>query len=125
MRVLRGKVVSGIGNFSYWIEKLQDHYYRKTGMKFFPGTLNVELDQTYRVPQGAIRLEKEEYGGSVSVNIVPCRIFRREAYILRTDKSEDEQGQGGRSIIEVASEVKLRAEYGLEDGDEVEVEVEE
>jgi len=38
MKILKGKVVSGLGNFSYWIEKLQEYYLRKTGMKFFPGT---------------------------------------------------------------------------------------
>ena len=47
---LTGKVVSGMGNFSYWIEKLHDHYLRKTGMHFFPGTLNIELDEPWSVP---------------------------------------------------------------------------
>ena len=42
--LLRGRVVSGLGNFSYWIEKLEDHYFRKTGMHFYPGTLNLLLD---------------------------------------------------------------------------------
>jgi hypothetical protein len=26
MPILRGKVVSGMGSFSYWIEKLAEHY---------------------------------------------------------------------------------------------------
>ena len=50
MAILRGKVVSGMGNFSYWIEKLADHYQRKTGMQLFPGTLNVELENPTRCP---------------------------------------------------------------------------
>ncbi|HSS19809.1 MAG TPA: hypothetical protein VLL54_07020 [Pyrinomonadaceae bacterium] len=29
MRVLKGKVVTGVGNFSFWIEKLQDHYRKR------------------------------------------------------------------------------------------------
>jgi riboflavin kinase len=39
--LLRGRVVSGLGNFSYWVKKLENHYFRKTGMHFYPGTLNV------------------------------------------------------------------------------------
>lgn len=44
MRVLTGKVVTGVGNFSFWIEKLQDRYRNKTGLWLFPGTLNIQLD---------------------------------------------------------------------------------
>jgi riboflavin kinase len=36
-----------MGNFSYWIGRLQDHYLRKTGMKLFPGTLNIQLETSY------------------------------------------------------------------------------
>jgi len=72
LAILRGKVVSGMGNFSYWIEKLHDHYLGKTGMSLLPGTLNVQLEEPYTLPNEVIRLEAQEYGGSVSVNIVPC-----------------------------------------------------
>lgn len=62
MALLVGKVVSGMGNFSYWIEKLQDHYRRKTGTLLFPGTLNVQLDHPYSLTRDVIRLEGAEYG---------------------------------------------------------------
>jgi riboflavin kinase, archaea type len=56
-----------MGNFSYWIEKLQDYYARKTGMNLFPGTLNIQLDQPYSLPStGVTRLDAQEYGGTVS-----------------------------------------------------------
>lgn len=122
-RVLRGRVASGEGNFSYWIEKLQDHYERKTGMRLFPGTLNLELEHPYSVPLEVIRLEKEEYGGTVSVNIVPCRIFGRAAFILRPDRIELGQSDRPKTVIEIACAIKLRDVYGLEDGDIVEVEL--
>ena len=76
MPVLRGKIVSGMGNFSFWIEKLHQHYFCKTGMELFPGTLNVQLDEAYTLPKQIIRLDAEEYGGSVSVNIIPWRSRR-------------------------------------------------
>ena len=121
MGVLRGKVVTGAGSFSFWIEKLQDHYRDKTGMQLFPGTLNVELDEPFDLPRERARLEAEEYGGTVSVNIVPCKVFGRRAVILRTDKAEGEPQS--RKIIEVACEVKLREQHQLRDGDVLEVEV--
>ncbi|MGA9997157.1 MAG: DUF120 domain-containing protein [Pyrinomonadaceae bacterium] len=121
MRVLKGKVVTGVGNFSYWIEKLQDHYRNKTGMELFPGTLNIELDAPFELPRERTRLEAEEYGGTVSVSIVPCKVFGRAAVILRTDKADSEPQS--RKIIEVACEVKLREQHQLRDGDVIEVEV--
>jgi riboflavin kinase len=121
MRVLKGTVVTGVGNFSYWVEKLQDHYLNKTGMRLFPGTLNIQLDEPFDLPPERARLEAAEYGGTVSVNIVPCTILGRRAVILRTDKADSELQS--RTIIEVACEVKLREQHQLRDGDVVEVAV--
>ena len=121
--LLRGKVVSGLGDFSHWIEKLEDHYFRKTGLHFYPGTLNVLLDHPWSVPANCLRLEKEEYGGSVSVNLVPCRIFDLPGIILCTDLNESGQGPHPKNLIEVAAEVRLRDAYGLHDDDMVKVEL--
>ena len=121
MTVLRGKVVTGVGNFSFWIEKLRERYRDKTGMQLFPGTLNIELDAPFDLPPERIRLEAEEYGGTVSVSIVPCKVFGRAAVILRTDKADSERQ--ARKMIEVACEVKLREQHHLRDGDVIEVEV--
>ena len=121
MRTLKGKVVTGAGNFSLWIEKLQDHYHNKTGLRLFPGTLNLQLDEPFDLPPDQARLEAAEYGGTVSVNIIPCIIFGRQAVILRTDKADREPQS--RTIIEVACEIKLRDQHQLLDGDEVEVTV--
>lgn len=120
--LLRGKVVSGMGNFSYWIEKLRDHYLRKTGMRLFPGTLNVELNVPYTLPANVIRLEGEEYGGKVSVNMVPCSVFGRRAFILRTDANEQGRGHHPHTIVEIATDLKLRDAFNLKDGDPVEIE---
>jgi len=121
MRVLKGKVVSGVGNFSFWIEKLRDHYLYKTGLRLFPGTLNIKLNEPFDLPHERARLEAAEYGGTVSVNIVRCKVFGLAAVILRTDKADREPES--RKIIEVACEVWLREQHQLRDGDLVEVEV--
>lgn len=122
-RVLTGRVVSGLGDFARWIEQLKGHYLRKTGLDLFPGTLNVELPEEYGVPDGSARLGAEEYGGSVSVYIVPCRILGERAVILRTEAAERGEGAHPRTIVEVACEVKLRDKYGLRDGDPVRIEL--
>jgi len=121
MPVLKGVVVSGMGNFSFWIEKLESYYTQKTGMRLFPGTLNLRLAEPYSLPAEVIRLEKEEYGGTVSVSLVPCSVFGKQAFLLRTDANEEGRGHHPKNIIEIATDVKLRDAYGLRDGDEVEV----
>jgi riboflavin kinase len=52
---LRGEIRTGVGNFSYWLHKLEPYYTRKTGMRLFPGTLNVHLtSETYPTPANAL-----------------------------------------------------------------------
>jgi riboflavin kinase len=90
-------------------------------MRFYPGTLNVELSSSYSVPADAIRLEASEYGGSVSISIVPCRIFGRPAFLLRTDQNQHGTGHHPRNIIEIATDIRLRDAYELKDGDLVDI----
>jgi riboflavin kinase len=92
MSCVRGKVVSGRADFGLWIERLSSFYEQKTGMRLYPGTLNVELPSPYSLPRDVIRLEASEYGGRVSVSIVPCRIFNRRRFYyarIRTNKARD------------------------------------
>ena len=68
-----------------------------------------------------LRLEKEEYGGTVSVSMVKCRIFDRNAYILRTDSDIGKYGCPPEQILEIATDIKLRDKFDLKDGDVVQV----
>jgi riboflavin kinase, archaea type len=122
MSCVRGKVVSGRSDFGRWIERLSTFYEQKTGVRLYPGTLNLELSSPYSLPPNVMRLEAHEYGGSVSVSIVPCRIFDRRAFLLRTDQNERGTGHHSRNIIEIATDIRLRDAYQLRDGDWVEVE---
>jgi len=127
MSVLRGMVFSGCGDYAQWITKYQEYYRAKTGLTLFPGTLNLRLPRPYELPPAKVlRLEGHEYGSRVSVSILPVRIFGRPGVILRPDlppwataADADER----LSTIEVATDIKLRETYGLQDGDEVEVTV--
>ena len=122
MPKMRGKVVSGMGSFSIWIDRLRDHYQRQTGMVLFPGTLNLQLEQPWFVPAGSLRLEGTEYGGAVTVYIVPCSVLGRRGFILRTTANDEGRGHHPQTIIEIATDVKLRDAHQLRDGDWVEVE---
>ena len=121
---LKGKVKSGLNSFSYWMNKLEEYYTKKVGIKLFPGTLNVELDYDFVLPNNVIRLEKEEYGGTVSVSIFPIKFNDRKAFIIRTDKNALGKGDHPLNIIEIATDVKLRDYYNLKDGDIVKIEIE-
>jgi riboflavin kinase, archaea type len=121
---LLGEIRMGKNDFSFWMEKLLPYYIQKTGMIFFPGTLNVHLIECkYYFPLDCIRLEKEEYGGTVSVSMTPCTILGKNAYILRTDSDRGKPGYAPEQILEIATNVKLRDEFNLQDGDVIEVEV--
>lgn len=122
---LKGKIFSGVGHQSSYIEKLQACYEKKLGVKLFSGTLNIQLDAQYNFPKKFIRLDSSEYGGKVSINIIQCKIFERSAFILRTDKTEQGTGRYPKTVIEVASDISLRDTYRLKDGDEIEIEVDE
>lgn len=122
---LQGEIRTGKNDFSFWMDKLSAYYTQKTGMNFFPGTLNVHLlDYKYYFPNECIRLEPEEYGGTVAVSMVKCRIFSRDAYIMRTDSDTGKHGYTPEQILEIATDVKLRDRYNLRDGDLVEVAIE-
>ncbi|HEY2470337.1 MAG TPA: DUF120 domain-containing protein [Terracidiphilus sp.] len=81
------------------------------------------MDQPFSLPAKVGRLEAEEYGGTVSVNIVPCLIFGKRGFILRTDANEQGRGHHPKTIVEVASDLKLRDYFRLVDGDQVEIEI--
>ena len=120
-RVLRGRVVPGIGGHAHWMTVYADLYEAKTGVRLFPGSLNVVLDAPWYVPAERIRMEPPEYG--VGMSVVPCRIGGIDAFILRTDKNNIGEGDHPATVIEIAAPVRLRDALDLEDGTEVEVTV--
>ena len=88
-----------MGDFSIWMKVLSEFYREKTGIELFPGTLNVQLEADYNLPDQRIRLEGREYGGNVSVNIIPCKIFNQLAFVLRTDANDAGLGDHPRNVV--------------------------
>ena len=123
MTILRGGSETGIGDYGRWIKTLTALYPSKIGLGLFPGTVYVVCDEEWPVPPDCIRLAEHEYGGAVSVSIVPCKILGRCAFILRTDTNEHGTGNHSRRVFEVATDIKLRDTFNLQDGDIVEIEI--
>lgn len=98
-----------------------DLYEVKTGVRLYPGSLNVVLDRPWHTSEGQVRLEPPEYG--VGLSIVPCRIESVAGFILRTDKNDCGEGDHPPNVVEIAAAVHLRDALGLHDGDEVEITV--
>ena len=96
-----------------------DLYEAKTGVRLYPGSLNVALDHPWHVGRQVVRLEPPEYG--VGLSIVPCTIQGLDAFILRTDKNDRGDGDHPPNILEVAAAVRLRGALHLKDGDQVEI----
>ena len=120
--VLIGRVRAGKGHFSWVLENVDGLwalYNQKSKLSLFPGTLNIELEEEFSIPEGSTRIEAHEYKGRVSASFYPCVINGLKAIIIRTDNNESGEGDHARTIIEIAAEKMLRREFGLVDDDEV------
>ncbi len=127
MDIVHGTVISGEGDYARWITLYQADYWRKTGMRLYPGTLNIRLAHPYHLPVAQIsRLEPSEYGGTIGISILPVRILSRAGVVLRPDLpagATPEEADQRLAMLEVATDIKLRDAYGLKDGDTVTIEV--
>jgi CTP-dependent riboflavin kinase len=122
--VVTGTVTSGIGDLGRWMVLYADAYEAETGVRLYPGSLNVLLRAEYRLPaHPPMRLRPEVLGGRVGMNIVPCTIRGVAGFVLRTDQNEAGVGDHGRDIIEIGATVRLRDALDLSDGDTVSIEI--
>src|SRR5215467_10720156 len=87
--VLRGRVEPGVNDASRWLSVYNAEYGQKLGMRVFPGSLNLRLDQPFdwRTPSyqpNIIRFGRQEYGGERDILLLPCilaSLGRRHAYL--------------------------------------------
>lgn len=118
--ILKGKVVKGMGKASIFVNMMSKVFYNKTGVKLYPGTLNVKLEEPYNLKVDHI-IKPEEYGGTFNVQVQECKLLQENAYIVRSEKNIDNAGDYGQDIIEIISDVNFREKYSLKDGDKIEV----
>lgn len=114
--ILTGKVKKGLGNANFWIKKVEEIFYTKTGMKLFYGTLNIELEKPYELENYWI-IGEEEYGGTQKVYVQECKILGQKAYIVRSEKTAHKS-----NILEIVSDIKFREVFDLKDEDIIKIE---
>lgn len=120
MKVIHGKVESGLGEGQHYISKdgYSSQFQKMLGFIPFPGTLNLRLDEPF-VPSGeAIKImgfsEKGKTFGGCDCYWI--RINGIKAVIVRPERSSYPS-----DLIEIIAPIRLRESLGLSDGDEVEV----
>jgi len=119
---LEGKVISGLGVAKIWINKIKDIFFSKEEKILFPGTLNIELDYEFTFNPDII-IKKEEYGGQYDVHIKRCEVLNQTAYIVRSGKNLNKNGDYKLNIIEIMSEINFREKYKIKDNQVIKVNI--
>lgn len=120
---IQGKVTSGLGVAKHWIKKIESNFYDKTGKKLYSGTLNIKLDFDYEFKPDFV-ITKNEYGGEYDVYIKQCEVLENEAYIVRSEKNMNENGDYRLNIIEIMANINFRGKYNLKDGTVIKIKLE-
>ncbi|PYJ13189.1 MAG: hypothetical protein DME94_11165 [Verrucomicrobia bacterium] len=127
--LLTGKVQAGFGKASHWLNLFNVAYSEKLGISVFPGSLNIALDHVFdwfdaRYEAHRIWFGREEYGGERDILLLPCELVslgHRRAFLWTpTTAAKDRRDPW---VVEVVSDVNLRDQFGLQDGDVVEIRV--
>lgn len=122
--VLKGKVVTGLGEGQYYIslDGYRNQFNEKLGFDPYPGTLNIRLTEPFAPSEheavniAGFKGESRTFGGC---KCYPVRIKGVKAAIIRPDRTSYPP-----NLIEIIAPIKLRQSLGLKDGDEVEVTLE-
>ena len=122
MTVLRGEVTTGVGDLAGRMRLYAEQYETATGMRLYPGSLNVRLPEPWPLPGNTIVLRAADVGRLV--HLFPCSVAGRRCFIFRTNNA-DRAGRDEQRVVEIVAEVKLRDEFSLIDGDVVEIVVDE
>jgi len=123
MRVLIGIVSRRFGKAAEYLKTVEGLLLERTGLpSMAPGTLNITLPFDYIVrPDTAI--EPHEYFTGERLKLQRCRVRGHRMIIMRPDSHELPGGIGA-DVLELISPLHLRSDWGLQNLDELEVEVE-
>ncbi|MDQ6797815.1 MAG: CTP-dependent riboflavin kinase [Actinomycetota bacterium] len=116
--VLVGRVATGSGDLKRWMTLYADAYATAVGAPLYPGSLNVVLEEPWLLPPDRLSVPAEAVGRLI--HLVLCLVGARRCFILRTDMA-DRAGGGEHRILEIVSDVRLRDDLGVNDGDLMEV----
>ena len=117
---LEGKVKSGFGVGAKYIEMMNKAFKEKYGIMLYPGTLNIEVEEPF-ILESEERILKNEYNGNQDVIIKKVKFFNKEVYIVRPELNNKTDGEQPVNVIEIVSDINLRQEYDLKDGDKCKI----
>jgi CTP-dependent riboflavin kinase len=117
-RTLRGTVVSGAGfaarGFGHMIRVIRE----RSGLsRLHADTVNVKLPHWYAIYPD-ITILAHEYGHHEHLYLERCRVFGRDALLVRTS-----QNQHGSQFVEVLAEERVRRNHRVKIGDSMSVTV--
>lgn len=122
MLILTGFVMTRHGIATDRLAPVQDLIAERIGLpSLYAGTLNLQLNAPYYVNADAT-IEQHEYDGLESLRLQRCRVKGMKCCIMRP--SSHEKLVEASKVLEIMAPVRLRHEWGLEDGDTLDVEVE-
>ena len=120
--VLEGKVIKGFGRAKIFVNMVEEAFYKKTKMRLYPGTLNIKLEEPYNLKLDYL-IKAEEYGGSFNVQVQKCKVYGKDAYIVRSEKNTLYEADYTKEIIEIVSDISFREEYSLKDNQKIEIQI--
>ncbi len=123
MRVIRGIISRRFQVAAQNLKTVEKQILERTGLpSMAPGTLNVTLPFDYIVCADTA-IEPHEYFIGEKLKLQRCRVRGHRMIIMRPDSHELPGGIGA-DVLELISPLHLRTAWGLQDLDEIEVEVE-
>ncbi|MEZ0346675.1 MAG: DUF120 domain-containing protein [Infirmifilum sp.] len=130
---LKGKVVPGLGEGAFYlsIPKYVEAFKEVLGFEPYPGTLNVKLDEESTKKRS--QLKKSTTGVYIPGFTINersfCGVYVYRAVISANGLSvfgaalDIEKTKHGEDILELISQVKLRSELRLRDGDNISIKI--
>ena len=106
--IISGKVVSGLGEGRYYVEKYQPYFIQKLGYACFLGTLNLRIKEPVKLPDNKKISLKPPEGGQVDCYpVIIDKAFKGAIVVPHKSKH-------GKDIVEIVSPVCLRKVLGSE-----------
>ena len=119
MQTLKGKIISGMGVAGKLLADYIPIFKQKLKTDYFPGTLNLKLEKDFELPEKFEYIEpfrKIDGTKRGGVKFFRAKIKNLPVLIIRPDLTKHPK-----DIIEILAPVNIKKQYGLKDGDYLEV----
>ncbi len=120
MNIIKGKIVPGLGVGGKIIQDYLAIFKNELKMDIFPGTLNLQLEQDFEIKwQGYVEpFTKPDGTNRGGVWFLKAKIKNFPVFIIRPELTRHPK-----NVIEIISPINIRKQYGLKDGDFLEVSI--